>query len=177
MRRFEKLKFFINSRTNEIIDTLNNNKFSIWEKTKHGYVEKTINKISLMDQIENIKVAIVADVSGSMGDAMYTVQDAIYNLTPCMQFNIGDKAALYSFADTVEREQYFTTDKNALKNAIYGLQHGNMTALYDALAFSLSEIIVQNGAKCIIAFTDGIENASHCSMEYVIQKATQSNFR
>lgn len=157
--------------TGEIIDNLDVSKFSLMEKIKGEYQTKTIDKITLMDQAENLNIGIVADVSASMGDMLYITEDAMDSLVSSMQFNIGDRAALYSFADTVTREQYFTNDAAGIRNSIYSLTHGNMTALYDALAFSLSEIIVQDGAKCIIAFTDGIENCSVSSKEYIIEKA------
>jgi hypothetical protein len=92
-----------------------------------------------------------------------------------MQYNVNDHAALYSFADTVYREQHFTKNRNALKKAIRGLTSGNMTALYDALVYSISDIVVEDGAKCVIAFTDGMENNSQSSKSYVISKANQYN--
>lgn len=157
----------------DIVDYFDGKRFSIWEKNGKKYKEKKIKKSSIMNEIENLNIGMVADVSASMGYDMYVAEDAMNDLISSMQFGIGDRAALYSFADTVAREQYFTDKEEDIKNAIYGLQQGNMTAFYDALAFSLSEIIVQDGAKCIIAFTDGKENYSVSSKSYVIQKAQQ----
>lgn len=159
--------------TGELVDNLDISKFSVMEKREGTYQEQPIGKLTLMDQVENLNIGIAADVSASMGDLLYTAEDAMYALVKEMQFDIGDRAALYSFADTVQREQYFTDDVARLQNSIYSLTHGNMTALYDALAFSLSEIIVQDGAKCIIAFTDGMENNSNSSKEYIIEKANR----
>jgi VWFA-related protein len=168
-----KLYLKVTDLYGNIIENLETGGFSLWENNGQEFKKKKIKKLTLMNQAENLNIGIVADVSASMGYDMYTAEDAMSNLVSSMQFNIGDRAALYSFSDYVQREQYFTTSKSALESAIYGLNMGNMTAFYDGLAFALSEIIVQDGAKCIIAFTDGMENNSVSSKSYIIQKAQQ----
>ena len=149
--------------------------FSLKEKisAKVGYKDVKIKSVSQMDQKEGLNTAIVADVSASMGSNLGLAQTAMSNFVSSMQFNVNDNAALYSFADTVNREQFFTNEETTLKNAINSLSMGNMTALYDAIVYSISDITVEDGAKCVIAFTDGMENNSHSTKSYVIEKAKQ----
>ena len=46
-----------------------------------------------------------------------------------------------------------------------------MTSLYDALYTAVTRTAVQNGAKCVIAFTDGEDNYSNCTPSQVISTA------
>lgn len=159
----------------ESLDQLDASGFSLKEKisAKVGYKDVKIKSVSQMDQKEGLNTAIVADVSASMGSNLGLAQTAMSNFVSSMQFNVNDNAALYSFADTVNREQFFTNEETTLKNAINSLSMGNMTALYDAIVYSISDITVEDGAKCVIAFTDGMENNSHSTKSYVIEKAKQ----
>lgn len=160
--------------TDTALENLEPQKFSIKEKIKTGnYKTLDIEKAVQLDEEEGLNTAIVADVSASMGSGLLLAEDAMANFVQGLQYNVNDKAALYSFADTVYREQHFTGKQDVLEKAIYNMEMGNMTALYDALVYSISDIVVEQGAKCIIAFTDGMENNSNSSKSYVIDKARQ----
>ena len=43
-----------------------------------------------------------------------------------------------------------------------------MTSLYDALYTAVERVAAQNGARCVIAFTDGNDNYSNCTKEDVV---------
>lgn len=176
---FPKIKLYVSAWDgimDQSVTDLDEDKFSFMESTDNGSSYETVDvmKAIRMDEKENLNVAVVADCSASMGDyGLLYAKDVMCNFVNSLQMNVGDEAAVYSFSDEVYREQYFTSDKEDLKNAINGITMGNMTALYDALAFSLSEITIQSGAKCIIAFTDGQENYSYTSRDYVLSKALE----
>src|SRR5699024_8374352 len=93
----------------ESLDQLDASGFSLKEKisAKVGYKDVKIKSVSQMDQKEGLNTAIVADVSASMGSNLGLAQTAMSNFVSSMQFNVNDNAALYSFADTVNREQFF----------------------------------------------------------------------
>jgi VWFA-related protein len=175
---FPKVKLYLSVRnltTGEAVENLEQSSFMLYEKLENSddYEQMTVDKAVQLDENEGLNTAIVADVSASMGSGLYTAETAMENFVDSMQYNVNDRAALYSFADTVYREQYFTKKKKVLKKAIEGMTSGNMTALYDALVYSISDIVVEDGAKCVIAFTDGMENNSSSSKSYVIDKANQ----
>lgn len=163
--------------TGEVLDELDPMGFTLKEAIsgKGGYKDVDILKAARLDGVSNINMGIVADCSASMGGDFVYAKEAMKNLVGSLQTGVGDEAAVYAFSDTVERAYHYSSDKSALKNAISNMQMGNMTALYDALAFSLSEITVQSGAKCVVAFTDGQENYSYSSKDYVITKAQEFN--
>lgn len=175
---FPDIKLYLsiqNLTTGETLDGLNESSFSLYEKIRGNatYEQSTLSKAVQMDKNEGLNTAVVADVSASMGDDLYVAEDAMCDFVGNLQYEVNDRAALYSFADTVYREQHFTGNESRLYEAINNLQMGNMTALYDALVYAVSDVVVEDGAKCVIAFTDGMENNSNSSKSYVIEKAKQ----
>ena len=93
------------------------------------------------------------------------------NFLDSVQFNIGDKVELTTFSTGVQQAVEFTDDKTAISQKISGLTTDNMTSLYDALFAAVNTTAVQDGAKCVVAFTDGKDNYSQCSASDVIEVA------
>ncbi len=160
--------------TGESIDNLEYKDFYISEKLeKSTFKETKVEKAVQLDQEENLNIDIVADVSDSMntitsqGTNMEVSKRAMVSLVNQIQFNVGDKAGLMSFADGINRNLYFTDDKSALVSKINSLQMGTMTSLYDALYASINQIATSEGAKCVIAFTDGMDTNSQLSYQAV----------
>lgn len=177
---FPKVKLYLSIRdfaTGNYIDNLDPVSFRLMEATSDGGGYRKLDVLSAdkMDGNEKLNIAMVADCSASMDDDFEYGQDIMDSFLYSMQTEAGDQAALYSFSDYMEREMYFTSDTDALSEAIYDLEMGHNTALYDALVLSLSDIAVQDGAKCVIAFTDGKENCSSSSREFVIRKANENH--
>lgn len=172
---FPKVKLYLSVMdfvNGTYVEDLSESGFTLMEANGDGsYEEKEILSAVRMDQAENLNIAMVADCSASMGNDFYYAQNVMESFVNSMQTNAGDMAALYSFSDYVNREMYFTSNKRLLEDAVYNMEMGNMTALYDGLAFALSEIVVTDGAKCVIAFTDGKENYSYSAKQFVINKA------
>ena len=88
-----------------------------------------------------------------------------------LQFAAGDMVALTFFSDGVYIEQDFTNDAQLLKQAVDNLYTQDMTAFYDALYVSVNKVAAKSGAKCVIAFTDGMDNYSSSSPSDVIALA------
>ena len=84
---------------------------------------------------------------------------------------MGDKAALITFDNLVTLNVDFTDNKNILTNEVSSLYVGNSTALYDALYVAVCNASRADGAKCVIAFTDGYDNVSTTTKEEVVQAA------
>ncbi len=176
---FPEVKLYLSIKdfaTGSYVDNLDPDSFRLREALSGGkYRKPDILSADKMDGKEKLNIAMVADCSASMGYNFSYGQDIMEGFLQSMQTGAGDQAALYSFADYVDREMYFTSDTDALSDAIYDMEMGNMTALYDALVYALSEIVVQDGAKCVIAFTDGMENYSTSTKEFVIRKANENH--
>lgn len=138
-------------------------------KIKFSDIRKVIGQ-------EAINVNLVVDKSGSMSDNnnMQKVKNSINSLIDYMDMAHGDRMEIMSFDDYVYLEQAFTTNKYDLKAAVNGLYPDGMTALYDAIYSSLYQTFYEEGAKCVIAFTDGMENYSSYTYDDIVRlsKAT-----
>jgi Ca-activated chloride channel homolog len=111
---------------------------------------------------------LVLDVSGSMDKdgkigAAKTAARAYVD-----RMRSGDQAGLLAYNTKYDYVQPITQDREALKNAIDGIQTGGDTAMFDAL-FAAEEILRDvQGRKAIIAVTDGLDNSSSRNAEDVI---------
>lgn len=101
-----------------------------------------------------LHVVIAIDVSGSMKAAIGAARDAATQFV--RQLGDNDQATVIKFSTTVENVIGPTSDKNALIEAIVGLQPEDETALYDAVSYS-AETAQQSDAElqAIVLLTDG----------------------
>ena len=109
--------------------------------------------------------SLVIDRSGSMEGEYGDDQPLIDAKTAAKTFvnlmGFSDRAEVISFADYVRVDQPFTSDKQALINAIEGLYSGGMTSLYDGIWQGLDDTAEEtNPCKAVVALTDGGENYS-----------------
>ena len=117
---------------------------------------------------------MVADVSGSMdGSPLNEAKQVMSDFVGSVQFDAGDLVELTSFSTGVCLEQEFSDDAATLTNDIHNLVTGDMTSLYDALYTAVERVAAQNGARCVIAFTDGNDNYSNCTKEDVVNVANR----
>ena len=140
------------------------------------YIKKEIQKVTQLNETESLNINMVADVSGSMeGEPLASAKSIMSNFLENVQFGIGDEVELNVFSNGVYTAEAFTSDKAMLVREIEQLTTGNMTSLYDALYAATNRTAIQNGAKCVIAFTDGKDNYSSCDANDVIEVAKRYN--
>ena len=151
---------------------LNTNFLTVRQLGKDGYTVVNDLKLSKLDQQEKLNTCLVADVSGSMYELIDDVEDAMYDFVTCLQFDQAhDEVSLITFDDCVYETMDFTNDKNMALNAVSNLFIGNCTSLYDALYVAVCKTSRTQGAKCVMAFTDGYDNTSTKTAEDVIKIA------
>ncbi|MGL4798010.1 MAG: YARHG domain-containing protein, partial [Cellulosilyticaceae bacterium] len=176
---YPKVKVYIsleNIYTGETVANLKPAQFYLAEEIGGTgiYQEKALSKLVQLDELEALNVCMVADVSGSMmGEPIYTLKDVMTRFANTVQYGIGDKVSLISFANSVYVESNFTSNGAQVTGAIQNMELGDMTAFYDALYTAINYTIAQQGAKCIIAFTDGMDNYSQCTPEMVTALANR----
>lgn len=121
---------------------------------------QNVNIISvenIQDRDLAISVVLVIDSSESMlGRPMENAKSAalafIDRLAPV------DEIAIVDFDSSVRIAQEFTSDFDAARNAINGLQAAGQTALYDASAFGAEVALQANNPRRFVVFlTDGNE--------------------
>ena len=137
-----------------------------------NFVKQQISRVSQLNENEALNVDMVADVSGSMaGQRIQEAKNVMSNFISSVQFSAGDLVELITFSSGVYLEEEFTNSASTLISKINGLNTGNDTSLYDALYTAVTRTAARSGAKCVMAFTDGMDNNSSCSSQDVIDLA------
>ncbi len=160
-------------RTGDAVQGLDGGMFFVRKKDADGnYIKQLVKGVNQLDETEALNIDIVADVSGSMsGSSLDTAKSVMTSFVNSVQFAAGDMVELISFSNGVYIEEPFTNDANLLISRINGLYTQDMTAFYDALYTAVNKTAARSGAKCVIAFTDGLDNYSSCTSSDVIQLA------
>nr|WP_106790597.1 VWA domain-containing protein [Massilistercora timonensis] len=175
---FPTVRLYVNVEdpaTGEVPEDLDSMLFYIEKEDANAeYVRQTVTAANQLNEKEALKVDMVADVSGSMnGSPLNEAKNIMNNFINSVQFEAGDLVELTSFSTGVRLEQEFCDDPDLLTQKVNQLFTDDMTSLYDALYTSVERVAAQNGARCVIAFTDGNDNYSNCSQEDVIQVANR----
>ncbi len=90
--------------------------------------------------------------------------------------NVNDRAAVYDFDSDVTLVQKFTTDKQAIKDAIDDLQASGLTKLYDATIESIKYAVANsNNTRMVIVLTDGRDTASNHTKQDAIDCVNDHN--
>jgi len=87
-----------------------------------------------------------------------------------------DEMFILTFNNEKQMIQNFTSDRNRLANALFGLQSSGRTAMFDAVAFALERL--QEGRhpkKALIVVTDGEDNSSELSLKELIEIAEEKD--
>jgi VWFA-related protein len=123
---------------------------------------------------EPFSLAVVVDRSESMtGEKIMRAKESVERFLSLME--PGDRAALVTFSDRVERVQPLTDDMTLLKQSTDIIKAGGHTALFDAIASGVE--LVQNipGRRAVIVLTDGIANRGALDMNQSIAAAVKEN--
>lgn len=177
---FPKIKVYVriqDKATKTAVKSLKMESFFVQENAGGSeYQKRDILRAVQLDNAERLNISMLADVSGSMdGQPLQEAKYVMNDFLNSVQTGAGDSVSVISFADSVYINTSFTTDINLARNAVNGLITFNMTALYDGLYVAVEQTAAQDGAKCVIAFTDGKDNISNCTPAIVTEKAQRYN--
>ena len=156
------------------IENLTKSDFDIKEIDSNGdVVNVSIDDVYQVLNEDKISLNLVLDASSSMDsyNKMQQAKNAANALVDYMELTKGDQIEVISFDDFVYLEQDFSSQKDIVQNAINGIGTNGSTALYDALYAGLFQTYYEEGAKCVIGFTDGMENASSYTFDDVVAMA------
>ncbi len=136
------------------------------------FVRQSITNATKLTNNEALKLDIVADISKNMtGAKLDAAKDGICNFIGNVEFQSGDMVEITSYGKGVQIEQEFSNRYTLLTSKINSLKANTSASLYDALYTATVRTGSQNGARCVIAFTDGEDNYSKCSADDVIEQA------
>ena len=106
-----------------------------------------------------LSIGLAFDISGSMDFKMRSSRDAAATMLKTM--NPQDEAFLVEFNDKVNLTVPFTGKTEEIRNALQNVQAGGLTALLDAVNFTLEQMkSAKNARKAIVIVSDGGDNSS-----------------
>ena len=134
------------------------------------FLNRAVQKAVAMNDNERLNINLLADTSGSMdGQRMESAKSIMRNFLNTVQFNAGDQVKLTQFNSIIDKSGFFSNDINQLNQTISSYSATGGTKLYDTIIYGVQDVSGQEGAKCVIAFTDGHDEHSYNSPEQVIE--------
>jgi Ca-activated chloride channel family protein len=113
-----------------------------------------------------LSIGLAFDESGSMDYKLRTSRDAAVQFLQTL--SLGDEAFLVEFNETVKLSVGFTTHREELQSALKNATPGGLTAMLDAISFSLREMKkAKNPRKAIVIVSDGGDNSSHYTSDQI----------
>ena len=134
-------------------------------------IERKIRSVQQLEGNQGLSIDIIADKSGSMKSDLYTMQNIMSEFVSNMDFTVGDAAELIAFDSYIMYMCTYTQDPSLLQNGISNMTASGDTALYDAIMAGITNASYQQGARCVIAFTDGEDNRSQYTPEEIIRQS------
>ncbi|MDR1833221.1 MAG: VWA domain-containing protein [Propionibacteriaceae bacterium] len=179
--KFPKVTMYVKvtNPAGQILEGLAPNNFKVVEYNQQGKAyQATINKVQRLSKLDLLTMDLVLDKSGSMyGSRMTDAKAAALDFTNAISALGKNRVEVTAFDDSVYLLQPFTDNLTAVKAAIKSISayDGGNTAIYDAIISALRQTSAQSGARCVIIFTDGMENASSHTESDVVKLAQLTN--
>ncbi len=120
-----------------------------------------------------VRVGLVLDTSGSMEKTLDEVQRVALGFLRNL-LRPTDRAFVVAFSDRPVLLQPMTREFDALGRSLLGLRAEGMTALYDAVVFSLFQFSGVRGRRALVVLTDGADNASQHTSDHVVELAART---
>lgn len=167
--------FRVSDLEGNAVEGLNPMSFRIQEGLQGGeYLAREVRTVEPLAGNQGLNIALVADKSSSISDSdMLKIQSVMIDFVNSLHYEIGDKAEILAFDSIVQQMCTYTSDSSLLVNGINNMSTDGMTAFYDAVYNGISHAALQGGARCVIAFTDGIDNMSRHSSADVVRYAAE----
>ena len=121
-----------------------------------------------------VSVGIILDASGSMGDKMERVREAVQQF--CDASNIQDEFFLIEFSDTPRLAADFTSSPEKIENELLFTRPKGQTALLDAIYMGLRKMKdAKFQKKALLIISDGGDNHSRYGEREVRAAARESD--
>lgn len=161
------------SASGDNVAGLTNTSFTILERVAGGeYLAREVQAVSPLEGNAGLNIALVADKSDSIYPSdMEKIKRVMTEFVHSLHYDVGDKAEVLAFDTVVQQMCYYTDDPTLLVNGINNMSTDGRTAFYDAVYDGITHAALQGGARCVIAFTDGMDNESRYTPNEVISYA------
>ena len=147
---------------------LDRSNFQVYE----GKTQQAIQNFSQEDV--PISIGIILDVSGSMGDKLERLRDAVNQF--CEAANPQDEFFLITFSNEPRMVVDFTTSTNEIEKELVFVQPKGQTSLLDATEMGLRKMKdARYGKKALLVISDGGDNHSRFGERDVKNMARESD--
>ena len=146
-----------------LIGDLGKDEFEIFDNGKPQEIQLFNN------EVQPITVAVMLDTSGSMTGNLTFLQNAAEQFL--LRLLPKDRARLGYFNDKIRFLTPFTGDRDRLVASLKDWDFGNPTRLYDAIDFSIEQLVDIEGRRVVLVFTDGEDTASAVGAGAVLNRA------
>jgi tight adherence protein B len=127
---------------------------------------------SFVEQGEVVDVVLAVDTSGSMeGDPLEAAVDAASSFVSAVPDNV--RLGVVTFSDEAKVAQRVTSDRDAVQEAIDGLEATGETSLYDGVTQAVSLLSDTNQGN-IVLLSDGSDTVSDDSLAQAISAAKKA---
>lgn len=176
---YPKIKVYLDveDETGNFVDNLTSEAFFVNEgrNISEPLTRTTVSNVTKLNENEGISLCLAADISGSMYYDMDATKQAMSNFVRSVQFDKGDEIELTVFSEYAYICNSFTNNQSDILSSISNIQANGSTRLYDTLISEIERVHSRSNAKCVIGFTDGIDNVSVNTAQDVINKALAVN--
>lgn len=123
---------------------------------------------------EPFHVVLLLDTSESTAFRHEDIQAAAFEFV--QQLRRDDKVMIASFDSQIEVWCDFTTSRETIRNAIFRMNRGGNTRLYDALDLIINDELSKiQGRKAIVLFSDGVDTSSRYTARRALQLIEESD--
>lgn len=159
--------------TGEPVEGLDTKAFRISERLQGGeYLSREVHSAATLEGNRGLSIDLVADKSSSISFTdMEKIKMVMTGFVNSLHYQEGDRAEVLAFDSIVQQMCYYTNDSTLLVNGINNMSTDGLTALYDAIHDGVHNAALQGGARCVIAFTDGMDNESRYTPGEIVQYA------
>lgn len=162
----------------QVLTNLSQNMFYVSERDARtkDFLPCAVHKAVQLNENERLNINMLADTSGSMeGQNLSSAIDIMQDFLSTVQFSSGDLVKLTPFNSVIEKFGSYSNDIHALNAEIDSYSATGQTKLYDSIIYGVQDVATQEGAKCVLAFTDGMDVGSFNTASDVIDIVSQYN--
>jgi Ca-activated chloride channel family protein len=120
-----------------------------------------------------LELVVAVDISGSMIDAVPQLKDSVRRFLGAVRQ--GDHVTFLGFNDNIFTLARREADPKVRMRAVDRLAAWGGTALYDAIAESLTQLGRRQGRKAVVVFSDGEDQSSHLSMDAIVRMVGEND--
>lgn len=142
--------------------------FTVWENG----IERKVTSVVPTDEPFNL--VLLLDVSGSVEERIEFIRKAARDFLRTASPQ--DRIAIISFREDIQVISDFTTDRALLSRRLDQIDAGGATALYDAVAYALSNSLgsLRGERTAIVIMSDGDDNKSFIPLPALLEATIES---